>query len=63
LVKSLDSELLTELVLRPILGIENIKTALDKLDFIGGIRGMKELEKRCNEDCVGAFAMYPVSMN
>lgn len=31
-----------------------------RIDFVGGIRGLKELEKRCNEDSVAAFAMNPV---
>ena len=30
--------------------------------FIGGIRGTKELEKRCKEDCKAAFSMFPTSM-
>lgn len=32
------------------------------IDFVGGLRGMAELEKRCNEDCVAAFALYPVAI-
>lgn len=32
------------------------------IDFVGGLRGMPELEKRCNEDCVAAFALYPVEI-
>jgi uncharacterized protein (DUF1015 family) len=55
----LDSQLLTDLVLAPILGITDLRGD-DRIDFVGGIRGLKELEKRCNEDCVAAFAMYPV---
>jgi len=43
------------------LGIENIRTD-DRIDFVGGIRGLDELVKRCNEDCVAAFAMYPVQL-
>jgi len=32
------------------------------IDFVGGLRGMVELEKRCDEDCVAAFALYPVGI-
>jgi uncharacterized protein (DUF1015 family) len=59
LIKMLDSQLLTDLVLAPILGITDLRGD-DRIDFVGGIRGLKELEKRFNEDCVAAFAMYPV---
>lgn len=59
LVKQLDSQLLTELVLSPILGISDLRCD-ERIEFVGGIRGMDELVKRCNEDCVAAFAMYPV---
>jgi uncharacterized protein (DUF1015 family) len=29
---------------------------------VGGIRGLKELEKRCKTECVCAFALYPTSI-
>ena len=32
------------------------------IDFVGGIRGLGELERRCSEDCVVAFALYPITM-
>jgi uncharacterized protein (DUF1015 family) len=51
--------MLTALVITPMLGIEDIKKD-PRIDFVGGIRGHKELEKRCNEDCVAAFGMFPV---
>jgi uncharacterized protein (DUF1015 family) len=57
----LDSQMLTDLVLSPILGICDLKND-ERIDFVGGIRGLKELEKRCNEDCVAAFALYPITM-
>ncbi len=60
-VKSLDVSLLQELLLRPVLGIENPKTD-DRIDFVGGIRGMEELVRRCETDCAVAFAMYPTSI-
>ena len=60
-VKGLDVSLLQERVLRPILGIDDPKTD-PRIDFVGGIRGLKELERRCGEDCAAAFSMYPTSM-
>lgn len=57
----LDCQMLTDLVLSPILGIADLRSD-DRIDFVGGIRGLKELVKRCNEDCVAAFAMYPVQL-
>lgn len=60
-VESLDVSLLQNMLLNPILGIDDPKTN-KRIDFVGGIRGIGELEKRCNEDCVLAFAMYPTSI-
>ncbi|MFV0465201.1 MAG: DUF1015 domain-containing protein [Lachnospiraceae bacterium] len=60
-VKGLDVSLLQDLLLEPILGIHDPKTD-ERIDFIGGIRGWKELEKRANSDCVVAFAMFPTSI-
>lgn len=59
--KSLDISILQDYILGPMLGIEDPK--IDKrIDFVGGIRGLKELEKRVNEDMKVAFAMYPTSI-
>ena len=52
---------MTELVLTPVLGISDLRSD-ERIDFVGGIRGIPELIKRCNEDCVAAFAMYPVTL-
>ena len=60
-VKGLDVSLLQELLLNPELGILDPKTD-ERIDFVGGIRGLKELERRVNEDCAVAFAMYPTSI-
>ena len=60
-VKSLDVSLLQDLLLEPVLGIDDPKTNA-RIDFVGGIRGLDELVKRCNEDCAVAFAMYPTSI-
>ncbi len=60
-VSSLDVQVLTDRILTPILGIENMKTD-PRIDFVGGIRGHSELEKRCKEDCVAAFLMHAVDV-
>jgi uncharacterized protein (DUF1015 family) len=60
-VEGLDVSLLQNHVLAPILGIEDPRTD-KRVDFIGGIRGIGELERRCKEDMTVAFAMYPTSI-
>lgn len=60
-VRELDVSLLQEYVITPILGIEDVRTD-KRIDFIGGIRGLNEIEKRCNEDMKVGFAMYPTSI-
>ena len=52
---------LQDYLLEPVLGIKDPKTD-KRIDFVGGIRGMKELERRVSEDCRIAFAMYPTSI-
>ncbi|WAJ23386.1 DUF1015 domain-containing protein [Lacrimispora xylanolytica] len=60
-VKGLDVSLLQDHLLNPVLGVKDPR--IDKrIDFIGGIRGLKELEKRCGEDMTVAFSMYPTSI-
>ena len=61
-VEGLDVSLLQNLVLEPLLGISDPKTD-DRIDFVGGIRGLEELVRRTNEDCRVAFAMYPTSIS
>lgn len=60
-VEGLDVSILQKEVLAPILGIENPKTD-KRIDFVGGIRGLEELERRANEDMKLAFSMYPTSI-
>ena len=60
-VESLDVSLLYRLLLHPVLGIGDQKTD-GRIDFVGGIRGLEELERRCADDCAVAFAMYPTSI-
>ena len=56
-IGSLDVTMLQDNVLGPILGIGDIRTD-KRIDFIGGIRGTAELEKRCREDMKVAFALH-----
>lgn len=60
-VQLLDVSVLQREVLTPLLGITDPKTDA-RIDFVGGIRGLGELEKRVHEDCRVAFAMYPTSI-
>lgn len=60
-VKGLDAAILQDNLLSPVLGIKDPRTD-KRIDFIGGIRGLKELEKRCTEDMTVAFSMYPTSI-
>jgi uncharacterized protein (DUF1015 family) len=58
----LDVTILSNQVLGPILGIQDLRTS-KRIDFVGGIRGLGELKKRVdNGDMKVAFALFPVSM-
>lgn len=60
---TLDVSILQEYILNPVLGIEDIRTSKN-IDFIGGIRGTKELEKIVDSGkAAAAFSLYPVSVN
>ena len=61
MIDSLDVAILQNNVLNPILGIEDPRTD-KRIDFVGGIRGLSELEKRCSEDMKVAFAVHPVEI-
>lgn len=60
-VKGLDVSILQEHILEPLLGIHDPRTN-SRIDFVGGIRGLEELERRCREDMKLAFSMYPTSI-
>jgi uncharacterized protein (DUF1015 family) len=61
-VASLDVSLLQDHLLAPLLGIGDPRTD-NRIDFVGGIRGLKELERRVdNDDMQVAFALYPTRM-
>jgi uncharacterized protein (DUF1015 family) len=58
----LDVTILSLLVLDKILNIKDLRTS-DRIDFVGGIRGLGELKKRVDSgEMKAAFALYPVSM-
>ncbi len=58
----LDVTILSKLVLDEILDIKDLRTS-NRVDFVGGIRGLGELKKRVDSgEMIAAFALYPVSM-
>ena len=62
-VKKLDISILSDYVIDPILGIADQRTS-NRIDFVGGIRGLGELKKRVDsKEMVLAFAIHPVEIN
>ena len=61
-VERLDVSILQNYLLDAVLGIKNPKND-DRIDFIGGIRGLAELERRADSDMQLAFAMYPTTVD
>lgn len=60
-VNSLDVSILQNNLLTPILGIRDPRTD-QRIEFVGGIRGLKELEKRVKAGMKVAFSLYPTSI-
>ncbi|MEO0894879.1 MAG: DUF1015 family protein [Bacteroidota bacterium] len=61
-IETLDVTVLSKQVLEPILGIVDLRRDA-RIEFVGGIRGLGELERRVdNGEMAAAFALYPVSM-
>lgn len=60
-VDRLDVSILQNNLLRPILGIDDPRKS-KRIKFIGGIRGLNELEKRANTDMKVSFSMYPTTI-
>ena len=58
-IESLDCAILQSNLLAPVLGIDDPRTS-ERIDFVGGIRGLQELEERTGQGV--AFSLYPVSM-
>lgn len=61
-VRSLDVAILQENLLSPILGIADPRSD-KRIDFVGGIRGLRELERRVTEGWAAAFALFPTTLN
>jgi len=62
-VLSLDVSVLSDLVLDKMLGIKDLRKS-DRVDFVGGIRGLAELEKRVNSgEMQAAFALHATSLD
>jgi uncharacterized protein (DUF1015 family) len=61
-VQGLDVSLLQNHILQPLLNIQDPRTD-DRIDFVGGIRGLKELERRVETDMKLAFSMYPTTID
>ena len=62
-VRRLDVSVLSEQILGPILGIADLRRDT-RIDFIGGIRGLGELEKRVDSgEMAVAFSMYPTQLD
>lgn len=61
-IEVLDVTILSKQILEPVLNIKDLRTD-KRIDFVGGLRGLGELEKRVNSgEMEVAFSMYPVSM-
>ena len=61
-IRGLDVSILQDNLLAPVLGITDPRKD-QRIDFVGGIRGLAELEKRCREGWAVAFAMHPTSLD
>ena len=60
-IKRLDVSILQDNLLAPVLGILDPRTD-KRIDFVGGIRGMDELERRVKNGFAVAFSLYPTSL-
>lgn len=61
-VARLDVSILQSRVISPMFGIDDPRTD-KRIDFVGGIRGLKELERRCETDMKLAFSMFPTTLD
>ncbi len=63
IVDSLDVAMLQDRLLDPILGIKDVRSD-KRIDFVGGLRGTKELERLVNEGKAAvAFSMHPTTVD
>jgi len=58
-VDNLDVQLFSQNVLNDILGITDVRND-QRVDFVGGSRGLAGLEQRCQEDSIAAFCLHPI---
>ena len=61
-VEDLDVAVLQKALLEPVFGIADPKVD-ERIDFVGGIRGLAELERRVHTDALAAFAMFPTDIH
>jgi uncharacterized protein (DUF1015 family) len=61
-IGALDVSILQDSLLDPVLGVKDPRTD-GRIDFVGGIRGLAELERRVYADMAVAFALCPVSVD
>lgn len=61
-VEDLDVAILQKELLEPVFGIADPKVD-ERIDFVGGIRGLAELERRVHMDAMAAFAMFPTDIH
>lgn len=62
IIEQLDVSILQNNLLKPILGIDNPRTS-NRIEFIGGVRGLEELERRADTDMKVSFSMYSTEIN
>ncbi|MBQ9002359.1 MAG: DUF1015 domain-containing protein, partial [Eggerthellaceae bacterium] len=60
--EGLEVQMLQRQLFAPVLGIADPRRS-PRIDFVGGIRGLGELERRCARDCVAAFALSPTGID
>lgn len=60
--EGLEVSLLQRKLFAPVLGIADPRRS-PRIDFVGGIRGLAELERRCETDCAAAFALSPTGID
>lgn len=61
IIENLDANILQKYILKPIFHINDPRTD-ERIEFIGGVKGLKELEKRVDNDMKVAFSMYPAEI-
>lgn len=61
-VENLDVSILQNNLFKEVLGINDPRTS-NRIEFIGGVRGIEELENRANKDMKVSFSMYPTTID